>query len=107
MNVAKFAVSRQARMQRNYLTALGALATVRRLLPRDLDPISGAAASGALPTLEQRKAEDDLAKSVYSEVPATERELLALVHTMLNTGLVAEADIARRMHTVRSRLEAA
>jgi hypothetical protein len=65
------------------------------------------AASGALPTLERRRAEDDLAKSVYREVSAPERELLALVHTMLNTGLVTEADLAGRMRTVRSRLEAA
>jgi len=66
------------------------------------------AASGALPTLERRRAEDDLAKSIYGEVSsAPERELLALVHTMLNTGLVAEADLAGRMRTVRSRLEAA
>jgi hypothetical protein len=66
------------------------------------------AASGALPTLTRRRAEDDLAQSVYSEVSsAPERELLALVHTMLNTGLVAEADLVGRMRTVRSRLEAA
>lgn len=66
------------------------------------------AASGALPTLERRQAEDDLAKSVYGEVSsAPERELLALVHTLLHTGLVAEADIAGRMRSVRSRLEAA
>jgi len=65
------------------------------------------AASGALPTLERRRAEDDLAKSVYGQVSAPERELLSLVHTMLNTGLVTEADLAGRMRTVRSRLEAA
>jgi hypothetical protein len=66
------------------------------------------AASEALPTLTRRHAEDDLASSVYSEVSsAPERELLALVHTMLNTGLVTEADLAGRMRTVRSRLEVA
>ena len=66
------------------------------------------AASGALPTLTRRHAEDDLAQSVYSEVSsAPERELLALVHTMLNEGLVAEADLAGRMRLVRARLEAA
>jgi hypothetical protein len=65
------------------------------------------AASGALP-LTRRHAEDDLAQSVYNEVSsAPERELLALVHTMLVAGLVTEADIAGRMRTVRSRLESA
>jgi hypothetical protein len=65
------------------------------------------AVSGALPTLERRRAEDDLAKSVYGEVSAPEGELLALVHTMLDRGLVAEGDLASRMRSVRSRLEAA
>ena len=62
--------------------------------------------SGALPTLDRRRAEDELAHAVYSDVPAPERQLLALVHTMLSRRLVSEADLASRMHTVRSRLEA-
>jgi hypothetical protein len=65
------------------------------------------AVSGALPTLERRAAEDELAKSVYCKVSGPERELLALVHTMLKRGLVTEGDLASRMRTVRSRLEAA
>ena len=65
------------------------------------------AVSGALPALERRNAEDELAKSVYGEVSAPESELLALVHTMLNRGLVAEGELASRMRTVRTRLEAA
>jgi hypothetical protein len=63
------------------------------------------AVGGALPALERRRAEDELGNSVYSEVPAPERELLALVHTMLRRGLVAEDELARRMRAVRSRLE--
>ena len=62
--------------------------------------------SGALSTLDRRKAEDELAQAVYSEVPAPERQLLALVHTMLSRGLVMEGDLASRMSAVRSRLEA-
>ena len=62
-------------------------------------------ASGALPALERRRAEDELAEAVYSEVPAPEGQLLALVHTMLNRGLVSEGALASRMRTVRSRLE--
>ena len=62
--------------------------------------------SGALPTLERRGAEDELVQAVYSDVPAPESQLLALVHTMLNCGLVSEGELASRMHTVRSRLEA-
>jgi hypothetical protein len=62
--------------------------------------------SGALPTLDRRRTEDDLAEALYSEVPAPERQLLALVHTMLRRGLVVEGDLASRMRAVRSRLEA-
>jgi hypothetical protein len=63
-------------------------------------------ASGALPTLDRRRAEDELAEAVYSDVPAPERQLLALVHTMLSRGLVDGSDLAARMSAVRSRLEA-
>ena len=64
------------------------------------------AAGGSLPTLDRRRAEDELGKAVYSDVPAPERELLALVHTMLRRGLVTEGELADRMRAVRSRLEA-
>jgi hypothetical protein len=64
------------------------------------------ATGGSLPALDRRKAEDKLGAAVYSELPAPERELLALVHTMLSRGLVDEEELARRMQTVRSRLEA-
>jgi hypothetical protein len=63
--------------------------------------------SGALTTLDRRRAEDELAEAVYREVPAPERQLLALVHTMLSRGLVVASDLEARMRTVRSRLEAA
>jgi hypothetical protein len=65
------------------------------------------AVSEVLPTLDRRRAEDELAESVYSDVPAPERQLLALVHIMLSRGLVAEGDLASRMRAVRSRLESA
>ena len=64
------------------------------------------AVGGSLPALDRRRAEDELGKVVYRDVPAPERELLALVHTMLRRGLVTEGELARRMRTVRSRLEA-
>jgi hypothetical protein len=62
---------------------------------------------GVLPSLERRKAEDALSDSVYRDVPAPERDLLALAHILLRRGLVTESDLAERMHTVRSRLQAA
>jgi hypothetical protein len=64
------------------------------------------AVSGALPALDRRNAEDELAETLYSDIPSPERELLALVHTMVSRGLVNEADLAGRMSIVRARLEA-
>lgn len=61
---------------------------------------------GAIPALDIRQAEDELADTVYRDVPAPERQLLALAHTMLNRGLVAEGELASRMKNIRSRLEA-
>jgi hypothetical protein len=64
------------------------------------------AAGGALASLERRHAEDQLGESIYREVPEPERQLLALAHTMLSRGLLTEDDLARRMKSVRSRLQA-
>ena len=64
------------------------------------------AVSGALPALDRRNAEDELAETLYADIPSPERELLSLVHTMLGRGLVSEADLAVRMKAVRARLEA-
>ena len=65
------------------------------------------AAGGSLPALDRRRAEDELGEAIYHDVPAPERELLALVHTMLSRGLLAEGELAARMRAVRSRLEEA
>jgi hypothetical protein len=64
------------------------------------------AAGEALPSLERRHAEDQLGERLYSAIPAPEQQLLALAHIMLRRGLLSEADLARRMDAVRSRLEA-
>jgi hypothetical protein len=64
------------------------------------------AVSGALPSLDRRREEDALGASLYRSVPAPERQLLALVHTMLRRGLVTEEELARRMSAVRARLQA-
>jgi hypothetical protein len=60
----------------------------------------------ALPSLERRQAEDRLGETVYRGTPAPEQQLLALAHTMLTRGLIAEDDLARRIKAVRLRLEA-
>jgi hypothetical protein len=63
--------------------------------------------SEALPALDIRQTEDQLADTVYKDTPAPERQLLALAHTLLARGLVDEKALAKRMQDVRARLEAA
>jgi len=63
-------------------------------------------AGGALDSLDRRHAEDELGETVYSEIPNPERQLLSLAHIMLRRGLVTEEELARRLRTVRARLEA-
>ncbi len=65
------------------------------------------AAAGALDALVRRHAEDELAETTYRDVPAPERQLLALAHTMLARGLLTEADLDRRMAAIRARLQSA
>ena len=61
----------------------------------------------ALPALERRHAEDELAETLYRDVPDPERQLLALAHTMIERGLVDEEELARRMEQVKARLNSA
>jgi len=63
------------------------------------------AASGALPWLQLRGAEDHLGETLYSGMPAPEQQLLALAHILLSRGLVSEEELATRMAAVRSRLD--
>jgi hypothetical protein len=48
----------------------------------------------ALPSLERRRAEDQLGETLYRSTPAPEQQLLALAHIMLRRGLLSEADVA-------------
>lgn len=60
--------------------------------------------SCALPSLERRAEEDELSETIYEDVPFPERQLLALVHSMIKRGLVDEGELARRMEEVGKRL---
>jgi hypothetical protein len=68
-----------------------------------LDGICDALDADALPAPERRRDEDAL----YPGLPAAERRLVALAHSLIARGVIAEDELARRMETVRARLEAA
>ena len=61
----------------------------------------------ALPLLERRRDEDVLSQGIYADLPATERQLVALAHSLIARGIIDEQVLARRMKAVRARLEAA
>jgi hypothetical protein len=61
----------------------------------------------ALPLLERRHEEDLLSEAVYSDLPAPEKQLVALAHSLVAKGVIQEDELARRMEAVRARLEAA
>lgn len=61
----------------------------------------------ALPQLERRRDEDILSQTVYADLPAPERQLIALAHSLVARGIIEEDELARRMAAVRGRLEAA
>ena len=63
-------------------------------------------AGEALPLLERRRDEDLLSQAVYTELPAPERQLVALAHSLLARGMIEEQALAGRMAAVRARLEA-
>lgn len=60
--------------------------------------------SCALPGIERRWEEDELTEELYTNVPFPERQLLALVHSMIRRGLIDEKDLAKHMEVVEERL---
>lgn len=63
-----------------------------------------AAEQCTLPVLERRNEEDVLSETLYKDVPYPERQLLALVHSMIQRGLIDEEELAARMKFIDKRL---
>jgi|TARA_B110000240_G_C13086579_1_gene278238 hypothetical protein len=63
--------------------------------------------SCALPGVERRWEEDALSEELYKDVPFPERQLLALVHSMIRRGLIDEKDLDKHMKVVEKRLNMA
>jgi hypothetical protein len=60
-----------------------------------------------LPLLERRRDEDVLSQALYADLPAPERQLVALAHSLIARGIIDEQELARRIKAVRARFEAA
>lgn len=55
---------------------------------------------------ERRDEEDALSATVYADLPYPENQLMALAHSLLQRGVITEAELAQRLSSVRARLEA-
>ncbi len=64
-------------------------------------------AGETLPFHERRAEEDLLSRTRYAELPYPESQLVALAHSLIARGVIDEGALARRMDTVRARLQAA
>jgi len=58
----------------------------------------------AFPWLERRNAEDVVTEARYADLPAPERQVMALAHSMIQRGLVSERDLQRKMKELEERL---
>lgn len=60
-----------------------------------------------VPTFKERRdEEDELAASLYSDLPYPENQLVALAHSLVARGIIDEKELQERLVNIRARLEA-
>ena len=71
------------------------------------DALDHAACDAPVPSFKERRDEEDaLSATVYSDLPYPENQLVALAHSLLVRGIIAEDELRQRLSDVRRRLEA-
>jgi hypothetical protein len=71
------------------------------------DALDHAACAENVPNFKDRRDEEDaLSASVYADLPYPENQLVALAHSLLARGVLDEAELKRRLASIRERLEA-
>ncbi|MEU9808531.1 thiocyanate hydrolase [Mycobacterium sp. NPDC050853] len=71
------------------------------------DALDHAACGADVPTFAQRRDEEDaLSATLYSSLPYPESQLVSLAHSLVARGIVDEAELRRRLASIRARLEA-
>lgn len=71
------------------------------------DALDHAACDAPVPSFKERRDEEDaLSATVYSDLPYPENQLVALAHSLLARGVIAEDELRQRLSDVRRRLEA-
>ena len=71
------------------------------------DALDHAACDENVPNFKERRDEEDaLSATVYANLPYPENQLVALAHSLVARGVIDEAELKRRLASVRDRLEA-
>jgi hypothetical protein len=71
------------------------------------DALDKASCDADIPDFKERRDEEDtLTATVYSDLPYPESQLVALAHSLLERGVITEAELTQRLSAIRARLEA-
>jgi hypothetical protein len=55
---------------------------------------------------ERRDEEDELSATKYANLPFPENQLMSLAHSLMQRGVIDEAELRQRLASIRARLEA-
>ncbi len=71
------------------------------------DALDHASCGADVPTFKERRDEEDaLSATIYADLPYPENQLVSLAHSLVARGVIDEAELQRRLSSVRRRLEA-
>lgn len=71
------------------------------------DALDHAACDANIPNFKERRdEEDELSATLYSRLPYPENQLVSLAHSLVARGIIDEAELKRRLTSIRERLEA-
>ena len=71
------------------------------------DALDLAACDDNVPDFKERRDEEDaLSATVYADLPYPENQLVSLAHSLVARGIIDEAELRRRLASIRERLEA-
>ncbi|MCK0516190.1 thiocyanate hydrolase [Williamsia sp. DF01-3] len=70
------------------------------------DALDKADSAQAPSVTDRRDDEDRLSSTIYADVPYPESQLISLAHSLLDRGVIDEAELRQRLSAVRARLEA-
>ena len=71
------------------------------------EALDHASCEADVPDFKERRDEEDLLSATrYADLPYPENQLVALAHSLMARGVIAEDDLKQRMSGIRARLEA-